>query len=56
MRAVARTEEEAKELGPVLDFMRILWEDPLGVQLILIALTLEIAGTFIISRLVRIEY
>jgi tight adherence protein B len=38
------------------DFMSILWEDPLGVRLILIALTLQIVGTIIITRLVRIEY
>jgi tight adherence protein B len=38
------------------DFMRILWEDPLGVQLVLVAIVLQIIGTFIISRLVRIEY
>jgi tight adherence protein B len=38
------------------DFMRILWEDPLGVRLILIALTLQIVGTIIITRMVRIEY
>ncbi len=38
------------------DFMRILWEDPLGVRLVLIAVTLQIIGTVTISRLVRIEY
>lgn len=38
------------------DFMRILWEDPLGVQLILFAVGLQILGTIIITRLVRIEY
>ncbi len=38
------------------DFMRILWEDPLGVRLIVIAVTLQIVGTFVISRMVRIEY
>ena len=38
------------------DFMRILWEEPLGVQLVMIAVVLQIVGTFIISRLVRIEY
>lgn len=38
------------------DFMRVLWEDPWGVQLLLIAGTLQLLGTFIISRLVRIEY
>jgi tight adherence protein B len=38
------------------NFMRILWDDPLGVRLILIAVTLQITGTIIISRMVRIEY
>jgi tight adherence protein B len=38
------------------EFMRILWEDPLGIQLVLIAIGLQILGTIIISRLVRIEY
>jgi tight adherence protein B len=38
------------------DFMRILWEDPLGIQLIVMAVILQIVGTIIISRLVRIEY
>ena len=38
------------------DFMRILWEDPLGVRLIVIAIALQLTGTFAISRLVRIEY
>lgn len=37
-------------------FMRILWEDPLGVRLIMVAVVLQIVGTIIISRLVRIEY
>ena len=38
------------------NFMRILWDDPWGVQLMLMAMTLQIIGTIIISRLVRIEY
>jgi tight adherence protein B len=38
------------------DFMRILWEDPLGIRLVVIAITLQVTGTIIISRLVRIEY
>jgi tight adherence protein B len=38
------------------EFMRILWEDDLGIRLVLIAIALQITGTFIISRLVRIEY
>ena len=36
--------------------MRILWDDPWGVQLLLMPVTLQLIGTFIISRLVRIEY
>ena len=38
------------------NFMKILWEDPWGVQLLLVAATLQMIGSFIISRLVRIEY
>lgn len=38
------------------NFMRVLWEDPWGVQLLLVAATLQVIGSFIISRLVRIEY
>jgi tight adherence protein B len=38
------------------DFMRILWEDPLGLRLVLAAIVLQITGTIIIARLVRIEY
>jgi Flp pilus assembly protein TadB len=36
--------------------MRILWEDPLGVNLVIAAVILQLTGTFIISRMVRIEY
>ena len=38
------------------DFMRILWEEPMGLQLVMIAVALQIIGTFIITRLVKIEY
>jgi len=38
------------------DFMRILWEDPLGVRLVVIAVVLQIVGTIVIARMVRIEY
>jgi tight adherence protein B len=38
------------------DFMSILWEDDLGIRLVMIAIALQLVGTFIISRLVRIEY
>ena len=37
-------------------FMEPLISDPMGVNLILIAGALQIVGTFIISRMVRIEY
>ena len=37
-------------------FMRILWEDPIGVNLVIAAVILQITGTIIISRMVRIEY
>ena len=37
-------------------FMNVLWEDPWGVQLLMVAGTLQVVGSFIISRLVRIEY
>jgi Flp pilus assembly protein TadB len=36
--------------------MKILWEDPWGVNLLLVAGTLQLIGSFIISRMVRIEY
>lgn len=38
------------------DFMRILWEEPLGLQLVVTAVVLQVLGTIIITRLVRIEY
>ena len=38
------------------DFMKVLWEDPLGVRIVLVAVTLQIIGTIIISRMVKIEY
>lgn len=38
------------------NFMRVLWEDPWGVRLLLVAGTLQLIGTFVISRMVRIEY
>jgi len=38
------------------NFMKVLWEDPWGINLLLIAGALQLIGTFIISRLVRIEY
>lgn len=38
------------------DFMRILWEDPMGLNLVMAAVVLQIIGTIIISRMVKIEY
>ena len=38
------------------DFMRILWEDPMGLNLVMGAVVLQVIGTIIISRLVKIEY
>lgn len=48
-------------LGVVLyvvspQFMRVLIDDPLGVQLLIFALTLQLIGIFVISRLVQVEY
>ena len=37
-------------------FMRILIDDPLGLRLVMIAICLQLLGTYIISRLVKIEY
>lgn len=38
------------------NFMSILWEDPLGLQLVMAAVVLQLTGTIIIARMVRIEY
>jgi tight adherence protein B len=38
------------------DHMRILIEDPLGVQMIVAAIVLQITGTLIIRRIVNVEY
>ena len=38
------------------NFMRVLWEDPWGVQLLLVAGMLQVVGSITIARLVRIEY
>jgi len=37
-------------------FMRILVDDPIGMRLVLGAVALQLLGTYIISRLVKIEY
>ena len=38
------------------NFMRVLWEDPWGIQLLLLAGVLQVIGSITIARLVRIEY
>jgi tight adherence protein B len=38
------------------EFMRILVDDPIGLRLVLAAIVLQLTGTYIISRLVKIEY
>ncbi len=37
-------------------FMRVLIDDPLGVRLIFFAVTLQVIGTIIITRLVQVDY
>lgn len=37
-------------------FMRVLFDDPLGVRLILFAVGMQVIGTIIISKLVQVEY
>ena len=48
-------------LGAVLylvspQFMQPLFDDPLGVRMLTFAVGMQVLGTFIISRLVRVEY
>jgi len=38
------------------DSMRLLVDDPLGIQLVMAAVVLQLIGMYVISRLVRIEY
>lgn len=38
------------------DYMRLLVDDPVGVQLVIAAICLQAIGMYIISKLVRIEY
>jgi tight adherence protein B len=38
------------------NFMRVLWEDPWGIRLLLAAGILQVIGAITIARLVRIEY
>ena len=38
------------------NYMRILVDDPIGLRLVMGAVVLQLTGTYIISRLVRIEY
>ena len=35
---------------------RVLIDDPLGVRLIAFAVAMQLIGTFVISRLVKVEY
>lgn len=37
-------------------FLRVLIDDPLGVRLIAFAVAMQLIGTFVISRLVKVEY
>jgi tight adherence protein B len=37
-------------------FMKVLWEDPWGLQLMMIAGMLQVIGSVIIARMVRVEY
>jgi tight adherence protein B len=37
-------------------FMRVLVDDPMGVRLVLFAVTMQVVGTIIISRLVKVDY
>jgi tight adherence protein B len=37
-------------------FMRVLIDDPLGLQLVFVAVFLQLLGSYIVSRLVKIEY
>ncbi len=36
--------------------MSLLWTDPIGIKMIVVALTLQIVGTLIIRKLVNVEY
>ena len=38
------------------NFMRVLIDDPIGLRLVFAAVVLQLLGTYIISRLVKIEY
>jgi len=38
------------------DHMKVLWTDPMGLQLIAVAITLQVVGSLIIRKLVNIEY
>lgn len=38
------------------DFMRVLIDDPIGIRLVMAAVVLQLIGTYVISRLVRIDY
>ena len=36
--------------------MRLLWTDPIGIQMVIVAIVLQVTGALVIRRLVRIEY
>ena len=38
------------------NFMRILVDDPIGIRLVMAAIVLQLLGSYIISRMVKIEY
>jgi tight adherence protein B len=48
-------------LGAVLTFlspshMSLLWTDPIGIKMLVVAITLQVIGTLIIRKLVDVEY
>ena len=38
------------------DHMSVLWKDPTGVKMVVVALILQVMGTLIIRKLVDVEY
>ena len=60
-----RPSADEKDRSPVLgvaltilspEHMSILWTDPTGIKMVVVALILQVAGTLIIRKLVDIEY
>jgi len=50
-----------RQTGPSMffiqpNFMRILVDDPIGIRLVMAAIVLQLLGSYIISRMVKIEY